>query len=179
MNNTYLSMSLGDLVLALPLESVHKVALMVAITPLGEEGIPRGMLGVLSLGGRIVPVFDPLVRLGQEPKIIDPSDHIVFAWAGSRMVGLCVDEAGGVFRESPQNVAAASDASRTAAIAPGSSVWKDLRGIAGIAPLADGLAVIRDLDAFLSEEDQRLLDEALDSLDDQALAYVKSKEEAR
>lgn len=175
MNNAYLSMALGGLTIALPLGHVHKVARMVAVTPVGEEG-PRGMLGVVNLGGRVVPVFDPRVRFGLESRELDQGDHIVFAWARNRLVGLWVDEAGEVFRSA--SGLAAHGADRTA-VTPGESVWKDLRGITGVASLNEGLAVIRDLDAFLSEEDERQLNAALERLDAEDFGREAEKEDAR
>lgn len=179
MNNRYLSITLGDLTLALPLDHVHKVARMVSITPVGEGG-PCGLLGVINLGGRVVPVFDPRIRLGLASKKMDPADQIVFAWANERLIGLWVDEAGEVFRaESGGSLAAVEHDSRTAAIAPGDSVWRDLSGIAGVAALAEGLAVIRDLDAFLNEADERQLDAALEALDAEDIGREPEKEGAR
>lgn len=164
MKHTYLSISFGEHILALPLLEVQKVARMVSITPVGE-GAPRGMLGVVSLGGRVVPVFDPRSRLGLAPKTMDSSDQLVFVSAGDRLIALWVDEAGDVFRAVIPEDSEAQAAAPEPRIAPGESVWKELRGVAGVTALEDGLVVIQDLDAFLSQEDVRQLDATLEAVD--------------
>lgn len=164
MKHTYLSISFGEHTLALPLVEVHKVARMVSITPVGEAA-PRGMLGVVNLGGRVVPVFDPRSRLGLPSKAMDASDQLVFVSAGDRLIALWVDEAGDVFRAVIPEDSEAQGSAPEPRIAPGESVWKELHGVAGIATLEDGLVVIQDMDAFLSQEEAQLLDAALDALD--------------
>jgi purine-binding chemotaxis protein CheW len=64
-----------------------------AVTKLPEA--PRDVMGVLSLRGTIVPVYDLRTRFGLETKLIDASTVVIVlrlqGEAGDRIVGICVD----------------------------------------------------------------------------------------
>jgi purine-binding chemotaxis protein CheW len=64
-----------------------------AVTKLPEA--PRDVMGVLSLRGTIVPVYDLRTRFGLETKLIDSSTVVIVlrlqGEAGDRIVGICVD----------------------------------------------------------------------------------------
>jgi purine-binding chemotaxis protein CheW len=81
---------------ALALERVRRVVRAVAITPL--PGAPPIVLGVLDLGGEVIPAVSIRDRFGHPRREVGLSDHLVIATAGKRTVALLVDEVTGVLR---------------------------------------------------------------------------------
>jgi purine-binding chemotaxis protein CheW len=132
---------------ALRAEAVVEVVRAVEITPLA--GAPGVVLGIIDLRGQIVPVFDLRKRFGRAQREVDPADHFIIARAARRTVALHVDHARDLIDV---------DAS---AIAPLANTVHAAPHVAGVATLADGLAVIQDLDAFLSAVEADSLDAAL------------------
>ena len=75
----------------LPLARVQRSVRAVAITPLPEA--PPIVLGVVDLGGVVIPVIDMRKRFNHPPRDLRLSDHLIVASAGKRTVALLVDEA--------------------------------------------------------------------------------------
>ncbi len=94
---------------ALPLECAVEVLRIVAVTPV--PGTSPWMAGVVNLRGNVIPMVDLRVRMGLEPKEVDPSAMFVVARVGERVVGLMTDRVVGVVAvpgsaiELPQEVA--------------------------------------------------------------------------
>jgi chemotaxis signal transduction protein len=75
---------------ALPLEAVHEVVPVGAITP-----VPRAracVRGLTSVRGRIVPVIDPAIAMASsgEPSLLDGDARIVIVGVGERRIGVLV-----------------------------------------------------------------------------------------
>ena len=132
---------------ALPLAQVRETVRAVAITPLA--GAPGVVEGVIDVRGTVTPVLDLRARFGLPPRPVSPDDHLVLAMAGDRPVALRVDRA--------TDVATVSDEAITAA-APDDPATRHL---AGVARLADGLVLIGDLAAFLSQGERAAMERAL------------------
>lgn len=79
---------------AVPLADVRRVVASAAPTPL--PGAPALVTGVLNIGGEIVIVIDFGQRLGLPPSPITPAQHIVVLAVPGFLLGLVVDELGGV-----------------------------------------------------------------------------------
>src|SRR5437588_10594891 len=75
----------------LPASEVQELLRAVAIVPLPLAG--PAVEGVVNLRGRVVPVFDLRVRLGLPARAVAPSDHLIVAQSGGRLVALRVDRA--------------------------------------------------------------------------------------
>jgi purine-binding chemotaxis protein CheW len=127
---------------ALRLSAVQRVVRAVAVTPL--PGAPEVVLGAIDVAGTIVPVLD--VRRNFRAA----SHEILIATTARRTVALLIDEAHGVVEHDQSAVV---DAAR---IAPG------LERFHGVVQLEDGLALIHDLDAFLSLDEARALDDSIE-----------------
>ncbi len=132
---------------ALALDSVKRVIRTVAITPLPKA--PPIVLGIVDLGGAVIPVINIRERFGHRPRTITLSDHLIVAATAKRTVALLVDETNGVFDSSPDEYASAGD------ILPG------LELIDGAVKRVDGLILIHDLERLLSLEEGQAIDRAL------------------
>jgi len=132
---------------ALPLESVSRIVRAAEITPLPRA--PRAVLGAIDVAGQVLPVFNVRARFGLAERAIDPEDHFLIASSTRRTVVLPIDSALGVF-DCP-----AGNAIEAALIAP------ELELIRGVIQLPDGLALIHDLELFLSADESRALDAAM------------------
>jgi purine-binding chemotaxis protein CheW len=132
---------------ALPLAAVDRIVRAVHVTalPLG----PDIVLGAIDVAGRVLPVFDLRRRFRLPERPIQPADHFLIARTARRTVVLAIDTAQGVL-ERP-----AADMIHAASIAP------DLEHLEGVIQLEDGLVLIHDLEHFLSPDEARELDEAM------------------
>lgn len=144
-------MVLGTSRYAIHLDDVVEVLRAVAITPL--PGAPAIVEGVINLRGRVVPVLDLRRRFGHG--IVPPSaaEHLVVARAGQRIVG---------FRAEPDTTVAGVAADD---IERGERVVASGALIEGIVRLRDGVALLHDLERFLTQAESAGLDEAVEGYD--------------
>ena len=126
---------------ALPLASVERIVRAVEVTVLPDA--PAIVLGAIDVTGRILPVLNLRRRFGLPERETLPSDQFLIAHPTRRAVVLVVDEAQGLI-EYP-----------VAGIVPG------LEQIQGVVKLDDGLVLIHDLEKFLSLDEARALDAAM------------------
>jgi purine-binding chemotaxis protein CheW len=126
---------------------VNEVLRASAIVPL--PGAPRVVDGALDYRGRIVPVLDLRARFGHPRRAVRPEDHFVVLRAGDRVVTLRADRVLGLAHVDAERV------QRPGAIAAGTQY------VAGLATLPDGVVLIVDAAAFLSESEGIQLDDAL------------------
>lgn len=131
----------------LRLEAVIRVIRAVELTPLPEA--PPIVLGVIDVGGCIVPVFSLRRRFGLPERAIAASDQLILARAAGKPVALAVDESLGLVEQPAKTLTAASD------VAGGLGLMQ------GAVATDDGLVFIRDLETFLSLEESRALEGAL------------------
>jgi purine-binding chemotaxis protein CheW len=131
--------------LALPLASVVRIVHATEITALPLA--PEAVAGAIDVAGRILPVFDLRQRLRLPPRELRLTDQFVIARTSRREVALIVDAALGLVEALPTGDAAA--------LAPG------LRHLRGVLSLPDGLALIHDLEDFLSADEDAALEAAL------------------
>ena len=138
---------LGGQRYAFPLATVQQVLPMAAPAPLPEA--PPIALGVINLHGLIVPMLDLRRRLGLPPREYGPADRLVVARSRRRLLAIPVDEALGVTEVMMDS------------IVPPETIFPGIGRVAGVAPLADGLLFIHDLDSFLSLDEEQGLTSAL------------------
>jgi purine-binding chemotaxis protein CheW len=135
---------------ALHLATVERGVRMVEITPLPKA--PEIVPGVINVQGRIVPVINLRRRFGLAEGEIRLSDHIILAHILKRVVAMVVDAVHGIIERSQQEVIAAEE------ILPG------LDYLEGVTKLEGDLILIHDLGTFLSFEEEKELDAALNQL---------------
>jgi purine-binding chemotaxis protein CheW len=133
---------------ALPLAAVRRIVRAVEVTPL--PGAPAIVLGAIDVEGSVLPVLDIRRRFLLPEREVGPADQFLIASTARRAVALVIDEAHGVI-EREQSAVIGSDR-----IAPG------VEQISGLIQLDDGLVLIHDLERFLSLEEVRAVDEAMD-----------------
>ncbi|MBI4204301.1 MAG: purine-binding chemotaxis protein CheW [Betaproteobacteria bacterium] len=132
---------------ALPLAAVERIVRAASVIPLPDA--PSIVLGMLDVEGRVLPVLDIRQRFGLRERDITPADQFLIARTAARAVILVVDEAQGVVERTRAEIISADR------IVPG------LERFQGVARLDDGLVLIHDLDRFLSLDEARALDEAM------------------
>jgi purine-binding chemotaxis protein CheW len=112
-------------------------------------GAPDGVLGVIDIGGEILPLLSVRKRFGFPPRDVGLDDAFIIARTSARSVALVVDEIVGVV-ERP-----------TDQIVPPQQVLPNPQRIDGAFRLEDGLTLVHDLDRFLSLEEEAALERAL------------------
>ena len=133
---------------ALPLAAVDRIVRAVYVTALPLA--PDIVLGAIDVEGRVLPVFNIRRRFRLPERTIDPADQFLIARTARRTVVLVIDAAQGVL-ERPAT-----------AMIDAASIAPDLAHLQGVIQLEDGLVLIHDLEHFLSPDEARTLDEAMD-----------------
>lgn len=132
---------------ALPVGRVVEIHPAVRPTPL--PGAPAVVLGVVNRRGTIIPMIDTRAHLGLPSRPPLLSDCLAVVDAGGRTVALLADSAIDVVTITQHDIEVA-DGGAPPAVA-----------VHGVIVLPDALAVVVDLDAFLSTQETVALDEAI------------------
>jgi purine-binding chemotaxis protein CheW len=140
---------LDDSRFAIRADAVAEIIRAVAITPLPNA--PAVIEGIIDLRGRMIPVFDLRRRFGLPPRELRASDHFIVVRAATRLAALHVDQ-----------VLDLTDAADDA-IEPMTAAVSSAKHVDGVAHLGDGMALIHDVDAFLSAAEADALDAALEA----------------
>src|SRR5205085_8492167 len=91
----------------LPAAVVREVLRAVALTPLPKA--PAVVEGLVNVRGTLVPVLDVRGRFGLPAKPLAPTDHLIVARAGGRLVALRVDHAHDLLPLTPADLRPARD----------------------------------------------------------------------
>jgi purine-binding chemotaxis protein CheW len=136
---------------ALPAADIGELVRAVTVIPLPKG--PPVVEGIINVRGRVVPVLDVRARFQLPSKAASPTDHLILARAGERLVAIRVDRALGLARLEPADI----EDARTAL--PGADY------VIGVAKLPDGLVLIHDLRTFLSAAEAATLVHAIATAD--------------
>ncbi len=131
----------------LALTCVQRSIRVVAITHL--PGAPEIVIGVVDLGGVVVPVINIRRRFNHAPRDVRLTDHLLIATTGTRTVALLVDETNGVLEVPAESYAS------------GGEILSGLDLVDGAVKLEDGLVLIHNLERLLSLEEATAIDHAL------------------
>lgn len=134
---------------ALYLSAVERVVPAAEVTSLPKA--PEIVLGVLNVGGRIIPVVNIRRRFRLPERELRVQDQLILAHTGKRPVALVVDSVTGIPEVANEQVTAADR------ILPG------LEQVEGVVRLEDGLMLIHDLGKFLSLDEEQELGAALET----------------
>lgn len=130
--------ALGDVVELLRAVAIRRV-----------PGTPPVIEGVVDLRGELVPVLDMRARFALPPKELEHTEHLLLASDGRRRVAIRADRALGI------------TAVEAAEVLPGHVVAPGRPALAGVARLPDGVLLLQDLAAFLSQAEESALEDAL------------------
>jgi len=133
---------------ALPLAVVEQVVRAVDVTPLPRA--PAIVLGAINVHGRVLPVLNVRRRFLMPEREISPANWFLLAHTTRHTVVLVDEDSQGVV-ERPQ-----------AEIVLSTQIVPGLEPFPGVLTLDDGLVLIHDLERFLSLDEARALDEAMD-----------------
>ncbi|HVR86050.1 MAG TPA: chemotaxis protein CheW [Planctomycetota bacterium] len=131
----------------IPARDVQELVRAVAALPLPKA--PPIVEGIINLRGEVVPVLDLRARFQRPPKPAEPSDHLIAARVGKRLVALRADRVIGLVQVPEED----QEKGKTAvALGP---------YVEGVAKLPDGLVLLHDLATFLSSVETRDLESSL------------------
>ena len=148
MANQYIVFILDEQRYALHLSAVDRVVRMVHITPLSKT--PESVLGVVNLQGRVIPVINVRQRFHLPKREITLTDRLIFARTQRRPVALVADAVKEVIECTEQS------------LIPAENILPEISYLEGVIKFEDGLILIHNLDKFLSLEEERSLDLALE-----------------
>jgi purine-binding chemotaxis protein CheW len=132
---------------ALPLTAVERIVRAVEVVAL--PGAPHLVLGIIDMGGRVLPVISLRRRFSLPDRQVGVTDQFLIANTAARTVALVIDDAAGVIVCEPSAIAGAES------IGPG------MESFEGVVKLEDGLVLIHDLTKLLSLDEIRALEAAL------------------
>lgn len=112
---------------------------------------PAAVLGVINLGGRVIPVFDLRKRFNLPEKELVPENRIIIASGSKRTVAIVADDVKAVIEAGPE------------IMAPAGEVLSGLPHVKGVLKTESGMLVIQDIDRFLSLEEESELASALEA----------------
>lgn len=135
----------GGVTVGLPVTAVREVVRAVSITPV--PGAPVIVEGAVNIRGQLVAVIDVRGRLAIPPRALDPSEFFVVLVRAGRALAFRVDDVDDLV--DVDTIEAAAELSPA------------LRGLAGLAARPDGLLVIVDPDAFVSQAEMDALETAI------------------
>ena len=137
---------------ALPLNVVERVVRAAEVTALPHA--PAVVIGAVNVHGRVLPVLNLRRRFLVPERRIVPADWFLLARTVRRTVVLAIDEADGLI-ERP-----------SAEILPSEHIAPGLDAFPGVVRMPDGLILIHDIDRCLSLDEDRMLDTAMQDLED-------------
>jgi len=139
--------SLDEQRYALHLSRVERAVRAAEVTPLPKA--PEIVLGVINVQGQIVPVVDLRKRFRLPQREIDPSNRFIIARSSRRRIAIVADSIQGLAERPEREVIAAE------------KILSGMEYVEGVAKLEDGMALIHNLDQFLSLDEERVLNDAL------------------
>lgn len=143
-----IAFSLDDKLYAVHLSAVARVVHAVQITPLPSA--PAIVIGVIDLGGKIVPVVNLRLRFHLPERELELTDQLIVARLDTgRLLALVVDAVAGIRELSAQETT------------PAQRILPGLEYLEGVARTDQGMLLIHDLAAFLSLEEAQILDAIL------------------
>jgi len=137
MSSQYFVFGLEDQRYAMALGSVLKVIRAVEFTFLPEA--PENLLGLINLGGEIIPVLDIRKRFHLPNREIDLNDRIIICKGAARTIAFVADVVEGVVEFAPEELDEAVH------ILPEMEDY-----IEGVGKLNDDTVLIYDLDTMFS-----------------------------
>ena len=135
---------------AIALSAVKKIIRIVEVTPLPEA--PEIVLGVINVHGDIIPVFNVRKRFHLPEHDIQLSEQLIIASTLTRTVALLVDAVCEVAEIPEQKIIMSGN------------ILPELAYVEGVVKTEDGMIIIHDLEKFLSLQEGKALNKAMETL---------------
>jgi purine-binding chemotaxis protein CheW len=135
---------------ALHASAVRRIVRVVEVTALPKA--PDIVAGIINLQGTLIPVFDIRMRFRLPPREVSLADQMIIATAATRTVALMVDSVDDVIEIPEERIVAAEQ------------ILPELEYVEGVMKTEDGVVLIHDLDKFLSTQEEKKLNEAMEAL---------------
>ena len=132
---------------ALPLSTVERAIRIMEIVHLPTA--PEIVMGVINLHGKIIPVVNIRNRFRLPQREINLNDQLIISNTKKRPLAILIDSVLGVF-EFPEKRIVSAD-----------KILPDIEYIEGVAKLEEGIILIHDIDKFLSLEEEKALNDAI------------------
>jgi len=136
---------------ALPGDLVDRVVRAAEPSPLPDA--PPHVEGVVNVHGTVVPVVDLRARLGLPRREMEPEDQLVLVRSRGRLVALRVDHAVDLVELDREAVAAPDAMTGSGAT------------VSGLVALPDGILLVHDVDAFLTDADAEAIAALVEQVD--------------
>jgi purine-binding chemotaxis protein CheW len=127
---------------ALPVSQVSSIIRYVPVTPVPRS--PVGVLGVINLRGKVIPLVDLMKRFTGEDFVPASASRILVAEGAAGLVGLVVDSVSDV---------TALDMDALAPVPEGALAQETEKALVGVIERNGSLVVLLDLDEALSPDD--------------------------
>jgi len=138
---------IGRETFAVPIELVHEIVRVPAITSIPEAA--ACVEGVMNLRGRIIPMIDLRKRFGETAIPYSKNTRVLVAEVEGRLVGLLVDAASEVLRLTPAQIEAPPDVFQQG----------DIAYITGLGKLDSRLIILVDLAQVLRRGELKRISE--------------------
>lgn len=150
-NNKIVLFSLDEPRYALHVSEVVRVVRAVDITPLPNA--PGIVSGVINFHGEIIPVVDIRKLFRLPPREMRLEDQFIIARTSKRLVVLVVDSVNDVHQLDHHQIVNAGE------------VFPFTKYLSGITSKDHDIILINDLEKFLSLDEERILEKALEGID--------------
>lgn len=138
---------LDDQHYALHLSAVERVVRAVQYTSLPKA--PAIVLGLINVGGRIIPLVNLRKRFRLHERDLNLTDHLIIASTSKRSIALVVDTVLEVMEFSDDELIQAQN------------IMHGAEYIDGVVTFHGGLILIHNLESFLALEEEQALDRAI------------------
>ncbi|WP_027721366.1 chemotaxis protein CheW [Maridesulfovibrio zosterae] len=150
--NDYVILDVEACKFAIPSVQVDKVERAVLLTHVPDA--PEPVLGVISDGGRVIPVLGLRKKLGLQERDVILSDRLLFSECNGRKIAILVDNVSAVVEIEPGLVRVADE------------IWPGVVFLKSLAGVDEDVVLVQDLGAVLDVEQGFKLDAALKAMRD-------------
>ncbi|HEY1727323.1 MAG TPA: chemotaxis protein CheW [Candidatus Baltobacteraceae bacterium] len=141
-----LAFELDDLCIAISTQPVVEILRAVAYRPIA--GQPPFVPGVIDVRGVVIPLMDMRARFGRPVQPLSPEHRFILVQTHSRPIAMWVDGVIGILTYDPNSLIGSE------------GLLVGTRSFEGILRTPEGLVVIHDPEAFISESELDAVSEA-------------------
>jgi len=140
-SNQFVTFKLAGEEYGLDIKSVQEITAY--RTPTHIPNVHSSIKGVFNLRGNVIPILDPRIKFGLDSKEHDSFSVVIIFKAGTRTVGMIVDEVSDVLNIENEEIQETPEFSSNI----------NTKFIKGIGKVGDKLVILLDLDKMFSDEE--------------------------